>query len=73
VRHGVATIAFPAISCGIYGYPVEKACSIAIDTTLDFLENDDSINMVTFILFSCRHYDVYMEYFNTIKNRFTGL
>jgi O-acetyl-ADP-ribose deacetylase (regulator of RNase III) len=73
VRHGVATIAFPAISCGIYGYPVEKACSIAIDTTLDFLENDDSINMVTFILFSCRHYDVYMKYFNTIKNRFTGL
>ena len=28
VRHGVATIAFPAISCGIYGYPVEKACRI---------------------------------------------
>jgi O-acetyl-ADP-ribose deacetylase (regulator of RNase III) len=73
VQHGIATIAFPSISCGIYGYPVGKACCIAIDTTLDFLENDDSIDMVTFILFSCGHYDAYMEYFNTIKNRFTGL
>jgi O-acetyl-ADP-ribose deacetylase (regulator of RNase III) len=69
VEHGLSTIAFPAISCGSYGYPVEKACRIAIDTTLDFLENDCSIAMATFILFSCRHYDVYMEYFDEVKDR----
>jgi O-acetyl-ADP-ribose deacetylase (regulator of RNase III) len=67
VENGVATIAFPAISCGIYGYPVEKACRIAIDTTLEFLEKDESITRVIFVLYSCRHYDVYMDYFDTVK------
>jgi O-acetyl-ADP-ribose deacetylase (regulator of RNase III) len=73
VHRGIATIAFPAISCGIYGYPVDKACRIAIDTTLDFLENDDSIDMVTFIMFSCAHYEAYREYLETIRNRFIGI
>jgi O-acetyl-ADP-ribose deacetylase (regulator of RNase III) len=73
VRHGIATIAFPAISCGVYGYPAEKACRIAIDTTLEFLENDDSIDMVNFVLFSCRHYDFYMQYFDTIKSHLAGV
>lgn len=67
VENGIATIAFPAISCGIYGYPVEKACRIAIDTTLEFLKSDESISRVIFVLYSCRHYDVYMDYFDTVK------
>lgn len=66
---GLSTIAFPAISCGSYGYPVEKACRIAIDTVIDFLENNHSIEMVTFILFSCRHYDIYMQYMSEVKER----
>jgi len=64
---GIETIAFPAISCGIYGYPPEKACRIALDATIDFLGKNDSIAKVIFVLYSTRHYDLYMEYFNSLK------
>jgi len=36
VDNGVGSIAFPAISCGVYGYPIDDACRIAVDTTCDF-------------------------------------
>lgn len=69
VEHGIATIAFPAISCGIYGYPAEEACRIALDTTIDFLISNESVRKVIFVLFSCRNYDIYIDYFNAIKGR----
>lgn len=65
VANGISTIAFPAISCGIYGYPVERACRIALDTVCDFLRKNESIEKVVFVLYSCKDYDVYMEYFNS--------
>src|SRR3954463_6441447 len=40
VAHGVRTIAFPAISCGVYGYPIPAAARIAIETTAAFLAGD---------------------------------
>ena len=43
------TIAFPAISCGIYGYPLDKAVKIAVDTTKEFLKNNSSIEKIIFI------------------------
>ncbi|HVY15726.1 MAG TPA: O-acetyl-ADP-ribose deacetylase [Rhodopila sp.] len=52
VAHGVRTIAFPAISCGIYGYPLTEAASIAVGTTRTFLETDASIEQVVFACFS---------------------
>lgn len=48
----VASVAFPAISCGVYGYPIEKASRIAIETTLDFLDNSPFPEKVLFVLFS---------------------
>jgi O-acetyl-ADP-ribose deacetylase (regulator of RNase III) len=48
--HGMASIAFPAISCGIYGYPVEDAAHIALTTTAEALRDDASI-AVTFACF----------------------
>ncbi len=59
VSHRVATIAFPAISCGVYGYPVEEACEIAVGTTIDFLKKNESIRKVIFVLFSDRHLQAY--------------
>lgn len=41
-RQGVASVAFPAISCGIYGYPVSKAARIAVQTCLDFIREQVS-------------------------------
>ncbi len=69
VEHHLASIAFPAISCGNYGYPAEEACRIALDTTCTFLETDTSIEKVIFVLYSCRHYDLYIDYFRQLKEK----
>jgi len=58
----LASIAFPAISCGVYGYPIAEACQTAIDTTLNFLQAHQSISEVIFILFSGNDKIVYEEY-----------
>jgi O-acetyl-ADP-ribose deacetylase (regulator of RNase III) len=50
VEHGLATVAFPAISCGAYGYPAAEACRIAIDTVCAFLETDETLQKVIFVL-----------------------
>ena len=50
VENGIKTIAFPAISCGAYRYPISGAAQIAVDTTRDFLANNDGIDKVIFIL-----------------------
>jgi O-acetyl-ADP-ribose deacetylase (regulator of RNase III) len=51
VANNVSTIAFPAISCGIYGYPIPAAAQIAIDTVTRFLANDRTIDQVVFACF----------------------
>ena len=51
VRHGVKTIAFPAISCGVYGYPVDEACRIAVREVRGFLESDEALERVVFVAF----------------------
>ena len=58
-RNDARSVAFPAISCGVYGYPLEDACQIAVATTLDHLSSDDRIQRVVFILFSDRDRRVY--------------
>ncbi len=66
-QHGVRAIAFPAISCGVYGYPIEDACRIAVDTTRDFLEKEDGLEEVYFVLFSRGDYDIYQNYLEQLK------
>ncbi len=46
------TLAFPAISCGVYGYPIEDAARIALSATADFLREHTLPESVTFMLFS---------------------
>ncbi|NOY70648.1 MAG: O-acetyl-ADP-ribose deacetylase [Deltaproteobacteria bacterium] len=57
--HGIGSIAFPAISCGVYGYPIEDAARIAVKTVSDFLRADQTIEKVMFVLFSSMAYDIY--------------
>jgi len=64
VRHKISSIAFPAISCGVYGYPILKACPVAFNTTCNFLKSNQSIKKVIFILFSSQNYNIYNEYIN---------
>jgi O-acetyl-ADP-ribose deacetylase (regulator of RNase III) len=56
---GCRTVAFPAISTGIYRFPVERAASVALRTTVDELERHPQIERVTFVLFSDEHYRVF--------------
>ncbi|MBI2422211.1 MAG: O-acetyl-ADP-ribose deacetylase [Candidatus Hydrogenedentes bacterium] len=56
---GLKSIAFPAISCGVYGYPVPAAARIAIGEVRHVLEEGSSIEIVRFVLFSQDVYDSY--------------
>jgi O-acetyl-ADP-ribose deacetylase (regulator of RNase III) len=61
VTRGLKTVAFPSISTGAYGYPVEEASQIAIKTVKDFLENENKLEKVVFALFSDANFKVYLE------------
>jgi O-acetyl-ADP-ribose deacetylase (regulator of RNase III) len=56
---GLATMAFPSISTGVYGYPVALACRIALRTTRSFLEQHARPRLVTFVCFSAHDLDEY--------------
>jgi len=61
VQHGLRTIAFPSISTGIYGYPIELASRIAVRTVKTFLAQDDTLAMVTFVCFGQHDYQTYLR------------
>jgi len=58
---GLKTIAFPSISTGAYGYPVEKASRIALSTVKEFLEKEDKLEEVTLVLFTKHDFEIYKE------------
>src|SRR5947208_13235902 len=51
VENRIKTLAFPAISCGAYGYPIEEAAHVAFATTRDFLADNDELQKVVFAVF----------------------
>jgi O-acetyl-ADP-ribose deacetylase len=53
------SIAFPAISCGIYRYPLEEAVAIALDETIRFLRTPSSLERICFVGFERAVYDAY--------------
>ncbi|MER3524174.1 MAG: O-acetyl-ADP-ribose deacetylase [Ignavibacteria bacterium] len=61
--HGVHTIAFPSISTGVYGFPIDRASRIAFNTVRTFVEHDTSLHEVRFVTFSTADYDVYAAVF----------
>jgi O-acetyl-ADP-ribose deacetylase (regulator of RNase III) len=63
----VKSIAFPAISCGVYGYPIDQACKIAVDTTCNFLKSNPALEKVIFILFSDADRNVYSDYIQSLS------
>ena len=48
-ENNIKTIAFPSISCGVYRFPIEEACKIAVSTVKEYLKNYDCFEKVIFI------------------------
>ncbi|MCL5028571.1 MAG: O-acetyl-ADP-ribose deacetylase [Bacteroidetes bacterium] len=65
VKNNVKTIAFPAISTGVYGYPVEEATKIAVKIVSEFLKEDNSIEKVIFVCFDSNTYNIYERILST--------
>ncbi|WP_304131632.1 O-acetyl-ADP-ribose deacetylase [Ignavibacterium album] len=59
VENQIKTIAFPAISTGVYGFPLDRATEIAIRTVKGFLRDNDAIEKVVFVCFDDNTYEVY--------------
>ncbi len=59
LEYNISSLAFPAISCGVYGYPIPEATHIALSTVKSFCETNKGINLVRFVLFSK---DIYATY-----------
>jgi len=61
VAKGLKTVAFPSISTGAYGYPIEDACRVALEAVKEFLEKEDSLDEVVFVLFSESALEAYAD------------
>ena len=58
---GLKSISFPAISTGAYGYPLEPAARVALQTVLDFMSQDKSLEEVVLVLYDSATYQIYAE------------
>ena len=67
-EHQLKTIAFPSISTGIYGYPFEAACRIALETIKHHLSSSPLPEVVTLVCFSHRDFLVYSDILNELAN-----
>jgi len=61
VENGIKSIAFPSISTGAFGYPIEEASSVALATVKEFLETSDALEEIVFVLFSQSAFNLYLN------------
>lgn len=72
VANGIHTLAFPAISCGVYGYPLEEAARIAVHEIQCFLEVNDRIQNIYLVCFNGRTHEIYQKIFDVNNNSFSN-
>jgi len=58
-KHGIKSISFPAISTGIYGYPVGEAAEIAVKAIVDFMKEHDEIELVRMVLYDMAAFEAH--------------
>ncbi len=66
-QQGLKSLAFPAISCGVYGYPIPEASRIALQTVADYCNEHPEIEAVRFVLFSQNVLNIYTKTLLSIK------
>ncbi len=64
-QHQIDSIAFPAISTGVFGYPIKEATEVAVSTIIDIIRKNRCIKQIRFVLFSENDLKIYEE---TISN-----
>jgi O-acetyl-ADP-ribose deacetylase (regulator of RNase III) len=69
VKHNAGTIAFPAISCGIYGYPIIDAARIAFAEIENFLKENNGIDKIYLVCFGNQVLTAYRQAFEEIRMR----
>ena len=68
LKHDIKTMAFPALSCGVYGYPVTQAAVIAMKEIADFLEQHEEIEAVYFVCFDDSAHDAYLHALDSLSH-----
>lgn len=68
IKNGLKTIAFPSISTGAYGYPVEKAAIVSLNALKEFLEEFNHLDEVVFVMFSEEDLETYQHVASRIFN-----
>ena len=59
--HGISSVAFPSISTGAYGYPVDKAAAIAVRSVAEALPSCAQVTLIRFVLFDIATCDAYIS------------
>jgi len=60
--HQIKSIAFPAISTGVYGYPMHEAAGVALSSVIDFIQqNQPDFELVLFVLFSADALEIFSQ------------
>jgi O-acetyl-ADP-ribose deacetylase (regulator of RNase III) len=65
-NNGIKSIAFPSISTGVFGYPVDQACRIALKETREFTKDHPEIGRVVFVCFDERIRQAYLKAYSEI-------
>ena len=68
VENNIKTIAFPSISTGIYGFPIENASEIALNEILSFLKENKMIELVKIVCFGQNAYNIYNKKYSELNN-----
>ncbi len=59
LKHGLKSISFPAISTGVFGYPVDEAARVALETIIEFAKNNRGIETIRMVLFDKKSLDIH--------------
>ena len=66
-ENGIDSIAFPAISTGVFGYPVEEAAEVALRTVVEEKERLERVRLIRFVLFGEQDYEVHEQALSEIQ------
>jgi len=68
-ERGLASVSFPAISTGVYGYPKAEACRVAVSSAIEFMKETSNLLDITFVLFDKKNYLLYEKFLEKLREQ----